>query len=153
MRVLSLSQPWLWSIDTYKGPIPKRIENRTWPCPPELIGEPIALHAAHSWDANAIAHFIKHGIDHPQRRELYAKGAITSVGTVSTVIDMGSGDVAMQIATRRLEDQMRWMFGPFAWVLVDVRRLTTPIPWRGAQGLRHLPPTTTAVIERQLETA
>lgn len=26
-------------------------------------------------------------------------------------------------------------FGPWCWVLTDVRRLPVPVPWRGAQGL------------------
>jgi hypothetical protein len=149
VRVLSLSQPWLWSIDTYVSPPggvePKRIENRSWPCPAAVIGERIALHAARSWDDDAISFFVKLGIEHPARRELYDKGKITSVATVTDVID------CTETGHRSPPPgQEYWLFGPFGWVLVDVRRLPAPIPWRGAQGLRHLPSETVLEIERQI---
>ncbi len=145
MKVLSLSNPWLWSIDTYEGPGPKRLENRSWPPHKDVIGKRIALHAAHSFDEEGIAYFIKLGIEHPQRRELYEKGKITSVATIERVIVADTDEVW------DLPDlQRRWFFGPYGWVLVDVRRLPKPIPWRGGQGLRHLPAAIVADIEEQL---
>lgn len=148
MKVLSLSNPWLWAIDTLEGPGAKRIENRSWKPPADVIGKRIALHAAHSWDDDGIAYFIRLGIEHPQRRELYAKGKITSVATVERVIDIAHDDVALW----DLPDlQRRWAFGPYAWVLVDVRRLPNPIPHRGAQGMRFLPAAIVAQIEEQLQ--
>lgn len=145
MRVLSLSQPWLWSIDSLPEPIAKRIENRSWRPPAQVIAdrEPIALHAAQSWDADAIAYFIKLGLEHPQRRELYERGVITSVVEVPDVIDCGAGEIAH-------DDQQRWLFGPFGWRLANVRRLPKPIQWRGGQGLRRLPPNIVEEINDQL---
>lgn len=141
MLVLSFSQPWLWSITDLAEPAAKRIENRTWQPPIHTIGTRIALHAAKSWDDDAIPMFIRYGIDHPGRRDLYAASSIVAVATIDRIVT----------EDRTLDpEQRRWFFGPFGWVLVDVRRLATAIPWRGAQGLRHLPPATVAEVNRQI---
>lgn len=146
MKVISLSQPWLWSIDTYIPPPgsdveAKRIENRSWSPPEADIGTRIALHAAKSWDPSGISMFVRFGIDHPQRRDLYISSAISSVATIAFV-----GTKPEHFAP----EQVRWFFGEYGWGLVDVRRLPVPIPWRGAQGMRHLPAATVAQIEEQL---
>ncbi len=140
MRFLSFSQPWLWSITELPEPIAKRIENRTWMPPISMIGQRFALHAAKSFDDDAISMFIRYGIDHPGRRELYTAGAVVGVATIDRIVT----------EPRTLGDQARWFFGPFGWVLVDVRRLAIPIPLKGAQGLRELPADVTAAIESEL---
>ena len=40
--------------------------------------------------------------------------------------------------------------GRYAWLLAEVRPLRTPLPWRGAQGLRPLPAEAVAQIEAAL---
>ena len=42
MKALSIKQPWLWAITD----LDKRIENRTWKPPQNIIGQRIALHAS-----------------------------------------------------------------------------------------------------------
>lgn len=149
MRFLSLSQPWLWSIDTYAPPPgsdveAKRVENRSWPCPSPVTGERIALHAAKSWDGDAISMFLDYGMTYPASRTMYRAGVISSVATVL---------YCSQQRERFAIGQRRWFFGPWGWALTDVRRLADPIPWKGAQGLRHLPAEITAEIESQLARA
>lgn len=147
MRVLSFSQPWLWAIT---DPIAcKLIENRSWMPPIEAIGERFALHAAKSWDEDAISFFLKLGIDHfPARRALYPVSVITGVAAIDRIVT----------EARTLPPaQARWYMGPirdgrtvYGWVLDDVRTLPTPIPRKGGQGLRYLEPATEAEINRQL---
>ena len=77
IRALSIMQPWLGAIVLGD----KRVENRTWPAPPWIRGEMIALHAGKRFDW---------GAEFPPGRNLmwYAPedlplGAITGVATVA----------------------------------------------------------------------
>ena len=56
--------------------------------PYSAIGERFAMHAAKSWDDAAISFFIRLGIEHPMRRELYPAGVITSVATIDRVVPL-----------------------------------------------------------------
>lgn len=138
MRVLSLSRPWPWAIFDLPPQQAKRIENRSVPCPRALLGQPIALHAAKSWDAKAIQFFESLGIytggkgDHPS-------GAIVGVATAARVVAIEDIDVVDP-------DQRRWCFGPWCWLLQDVRKLKVPIPRVGGLGIRILP----SEIEEQI---
>ena len=40
-----------------------------------------------------------------------------------------------------------WETGRYAWKLDTIERLTNPIPWRGGQGLRHVPQQLKAAVE------
>lgn len=140
MRILSLSQPWLWAV-LHAG---KHIENRKWQPTSAAIGQRIALHAAKSWDDIAFPFFIKLGIEHPRRREDYETSAILGVATIDRIVTDASS---------LPPDQARWFFGPFGWVLSDVRVLRHPIPRSGAQGLRHLEEAAERQVSEQLEAA
>ncbi len=109
--------------------------------PVDLIGKRIALHAAKSWDADAIPMFIRLELEHPGRKDLYETSAIVGVATIDRVVTT---------AKTLAPDQARWFFGDFGWILTDRRKLPKPIPWKGAQGLRTLPPLVEWEIERQL---
>ncbi len=147
MRILSFSNPWLWSIVSPSCRFPKKIENRSWPPPISQIGKRIALHAAKSWDDDAVGFFLRLGIDNfPARKDLYPSGVIVGVATIDRVRTCTEDERPRDIAP----EQQRWAFGPFCWVLEDVRELPTAIPFRGAQGLRELPADVTAAIEAQL---
>jgi hypothetical protein len=131
LSFISLSQPWLWSI---LSPIivggAKRIENRKWMPPIHMIGKRIALHAAKSFDEDAIGFFIRNGIDNfPNRFDSYESSAILGVATIDRVV---TEDRTLP------EDQKRWFFGPCGWVLIDVIPFVNPLPMKGAQGLRKL---------------
>lgn len=140
MKFLSFSQPWLWAI---LDPIArKHVENRVWQPPIAMIGQRFALHAAKSWDADAMAMFIRFGIDAPNRYDSYDKSAIVGVATIDRIV---TTDKTLP------PDQARWFFGPFGWILSDVRKLATPIPMKGAQGLRGLAPEIVLQINAQFE--
>lgn len=131
MRALSFSQPWLWAI-LYRG---KRIENRSWPPPIEMIGVPFALHAAKSWDRDATSFMIDLDIPGPipARQDLIAS-ALVGIATIDRVVT-SSKTLA--------EDQKRWFFETrgdgkqnYGWVLEDhVRIFENPIPATGRLGL------------------
>lgn len=72
MKVLTVRQPWAWAI-IHGG---KDIENRSWSPPSSLIGERFAIHAALSFDRQAVALIPRHLV-WPAG---YARGAI--IGTV-----------------------------------------------------------------------
>lgn len=125
MRVLSFSQPWLWAI-LHAG---KRVENRKWAPPIHMIDQRIALHAALSWDNDAVGFLMRFGIEIPGRFDSYPKGQIVGVATIDRVVT--------EVRTLTW-DQARWFFGPFGWLFTDVRELTEPIEAKGGLGLREL---------------
>lgn len=141
MKALSFSQPWLWSI-LHAG---KRVENRSWQAPHRLLPLRIALHAAKSWDDDALNFFDDIGVTgYPTGRANYVKGAIVGVATVIECVDADIG--------RHLPDvdgQRRWFFGPFGWLLDNVVELKTPIPASGALGLWNVTADVIAEIARQ----
>lgn len=139
LRFLSISQPWLWAITDLPEPQAKRIENRSWAPPPSMLGKRIALHAAKSWDASAHGFIAGRGFfNYPRNRSDYPAGVITAVATIVRVVDY-SGEPDRD--PRTLPDgQGQWLFGPYGWLLSDVRKLELPIGLRGAQGLRRLDP-------------
>jgi len=130
MRILSFSQPWCWGIFNAS----KRIENRSWLPPIECIGQRFIIHAAKSWDADAIGFFLRLGLDgFPGRKDLYPSACVVGVATITRCVT--------KVDTLP-PDQHRWYFGPCGWLLEDVRELAADdrIPWKGAQGLRHATP-------------
>lgn len=137
MRVLSFSQPWLWAI-LNAG---KRVENRTWAPPIHMIDQRIALHAAMSWDDSAIGYFTEFGIEFPARYDMYPRGQIVGVATIDRVVT--------EVRTLSA-DQARWFFGPYGWILRDVRELTEPIEHRGGLGLRELSPEVSRRVEARI---
>jgi hypothetical protein len=95
-----------------------------------MIGQRIALHAAKSWDADAIGFLLGLGIESfPSRRDLYPASCIVGVATIDYVRTSAAGFP---------EDQRKWFFGPFGWFLSDVREFATPIPATGRLGLWRL---------------
>ena len=139
MRALSLSQPWA-SVVVYG---PKRIENRPVQLATaarRLIGDVIALHAAKSWDADAVP-FIQSAApayappDHA-RGAMIGSARIVDVATIEWWRDSG----------KLVADQERWAFGPLCILLEDVRPLHRPVPCRGMLGFWTVP----AAIERAM---
>lgn len=150
MKFLSLSRPWDHAILDLPSDIAKTIENRGWLPPVELIGQRIALHAAKSFDDAAFSFFGWLGIAErfPQRYDAYPFGVIRGVATI---------DRCVSKSDTLTDAQRRWFFEKradgkqnYGWLLVDVRRLVTPVPCRGVQGLRECPPDVNAAIEAQL---
>lgn len=145
MKALSLSQPWLWAVELFASdPAGKGIENRSWPPPISMIGQRIALHAAQSWDDDAAGMFFRQLRDRqdllgrmPGARARYAKSVITCTVIIDRVVT----------ESRTLSDLQRgWFFGPYGWVLRDVRVLAEPIACSGNRKLWTLPEGLESVI-------
>lgn len=140
MKFLSLWQPWLWAILDPRAR--KWVENRDWMPKIEMIDQRIALHAAKTFDVDAVSLFLEYGIDwFPARKDMYPTGAILGVATIDRIVT----------DKRRLpEDQQRWFFGEYGWLLRDVIALPEPVPCRGERGLRVLPPDVERAVNDQL---
>ena len=145
MRALSLSQPWA-SVVVHG---PKRIENRPLSLAGgagKLVGHTIAVHAAKSWDADAVA-FIAYSAPSYTPPD-HARGALIGTARLVEVLtfrDLEAGRV--KIAA----DQIRWAFGPLCIVLDQVAAIPTPIPCRGMLGFWTLPADLEAQLATQLE--
>lgn len=149
IRGLTLIQPWCTAI-VAGG---KRVENRTWRPPPSLGrlggGELwLALHAGNAWDASGALEFIRTlWAEAPTSRNDYPAGAILGVARVARAVrlancpDVKAGKLARHGATEPAplsvpdEDLGPWAFGPWCWMLEDVRPLLEPVKVRGAMGL------------------
>lgn len=150
MKVISLSRPWPWTIFELPEPYAKRIENRSWRPPPDVIGEFIAIHAAKSWDekgATFIGNMLADGSDPLFRDDPLAHpcGVIVGVVRVVSVLDINTDTPP--------DGQRGWFFGPFGWVLDNVIAFAKPIEQTGAQGLRFLTSAVEAAVREQMAAA
>lgn len=150
MKALSLSQPWCWAV-LHAG---KHVENRSWQPPIAMIDQQIAIHAAKSWDDKAVymsaatltpltpvGYLLGHGIDtFPSRRASYDESALVGLATIDRIVTT---------ADTLAEDQKRWFFGPFGWVLKNVLALPRPIACAGKQGLWNVPEDVLGQIREQ----
>jgi hypothetical protein len=132
VRALSFSQPWLWAV-LFAA---KRVENRSWPPPIDAIGTRIALHAAKSWDPDGTPFIRRELVNQPEilagmpnARRNYPAGALVGTAVIDRVVT----------EPRRLPtEQQGWFFGPYGWILNDVRILRAPLCCNGALGLWRL---------------
>lgn len=146
MKFLSFSNPWPWVIFHPDPAVWKRIENRSWSPPIDMIGQRFAIHAAKSMDESAFSYFRELGIlDYPSRFDMYPSSAVLGVATIDRVRTGDRDHVPKDIAP----EQRKWFFGHYGWVLTDVIALS-PIKMKGGQGLRTLPPDVDALVADQL---
>lgn len=118
MKALTICQPYAHLIMLGK----KRVENRTWST--NYRGR-LAIHAGKS----------REWMDEDDLKVYpdMAFGAV--VGTAKLV------DCVLYSSVGKNDRVWAWMldhahaFGPWCWVLEDVKRLERPLTWRGAQGL------------------
>lgn len=147
-RGLTLHRPWPWCF-LHAG---KRVENRSWPAPPFLFDEWIALHAGEHFD-DAAASRMRAGDFGEAARGVLDAGVTHPAGVIFAIARLGSlrhidgGSFCDDGA--RPPDQDRWSFGPWVWALHDLRRLPKPIPARGRQRLWRLTDAQAAEIEAQ----
>ena len=131
VRGLSLTRPWPWAF--VNGPVPKRIENRSWPPPRSIMGSHwIALHAAKSWDEDD-REFIEDitGIAVPPR-DHHPHSVIFAVCRVPVYVHSNQTAFTDNVLEGR---QRRWFFGPYGWVIRDFVALVQLVACKGAQGL------------------
>jgi hypothetical protein len=170
MRCLTTKQPLAGCI----AHLDKRVENRTWRCPPQYLGTPIAIHAAAAvdkmlalgvpcsgedwaslfattaeWDAWRFWHHGRRQRDEANWPPKLALGAV-----VATAVIVGchhQSDDACEGDPRTagyLCSIWPWL-GQFHWVLDDVRLLAEQVPCRGAQRLWRLPEDVKAAVLAQ----
>ena len=145
MLALTLHRPWAWAIVGAPAPHAKRIENRSWAPWPRALGQRIALHAGRKWDqegALLVERYLAFAAsladaDHPQ--------GIIGTARIVRAFRRDAADFAALCPA----SQEHWAFGPWCWVLADVRSLPEPIPCRGRQGLWEMPSALVAKIRSQ----
>ncbi len=159
IRGLTVLQPYATAIATADprelGPdVGKVIENRGWEPWRSVVGTHIAIHAGKApfeqSDALTIARSL-YGQDASQSilRTWFARltagyGHILCVAKVAGVVRVPSDP-------KLRPSQRRWLIrGQFGWLLEDVRALSVPILFRGAQGLWQVPPDTEKQIRAQV---
>lgn len=135
MRLLTVRQPWAWAIALGE----KDVENRTWNT---HYRGPVAIHAAMSVDDDAYLFPPMHrmlseaGIRPRDVETTLVRGAIVAVADLTDVVPDSASRWAMPDALH--------------WLLANTRRLSKPIPYRGALGLTRVADATTILIESEL---
>ncbi len=145
MRGLSLWQPWA-SLVAYRE---KLHETRSWGT--AYRGE-IAIHATTKWQRECVdicrsspffAVLAKHGLLRAGDLEPRGKwpahppaampfGSIVAIAELTDCWRIGS---RVDVLSAQEMSFGNWTAGRFAWKLENVRRLTSPVPVKGAQGL------------------
>jgi activating signal cointegrator 1 len=119
MKALTVREPWATLIA--RGI--KAIENRSWPT--DYRG-PLAIHAAKTPPT-----FLREDLE--ALEEMGVTPADMTYGAVIAVAELVDCIPIHKAPAELRNDQ--FAEGPFLWILKDVRRLDTPIPWKGALGL------------------
>lgn len=170
MRSLTIRQPWAGCV----AHLDKRVENRSWRCPPTFIGERIAIHSSASvdktpilgvpcgaeewaslfasraeWDAWRFWHLGGTRRDTEHWPPKLALGAV-----VATAVIVGchlEGDAACQGDPRTAGCLCSiWaQLGQWHWQLAEVRPLAEPVPCRGRLNLWKLPDDVAAAVAEQ----
>lgn len=167
MRILTVRQPWAWAI-IHGG---KDVENRSRNLAGDYRG-PIAIHvaqvednnafslsqctetlnaAADRWVAAAVAARPKSVRSVPWGRDHGRIIGVVDLVDVHRVINT-AGRFHCETITAPTDPAASGACSPWAEkearhiVLANPRPLTKPIPYRGAQGLRHLPPDITQQV-------
>lgn len=146
MKALSIRQPWLYCITH----LDKRVENRSWSPPPELIGQRIALHASASLRVDECRDAVHLAETHPEGglpidlggfiRDM---GKIVATATLVGYVDAGTrrskprpfGEVEID---KWLDDH--WFAGRYGLILDDIQLLDFAIPCKGRLGFWNIPP-------------
>jgi hypothetical protein len=168
MRAISLWRPWPWCIFACPagGVGPKRVENRGWAPPQQVIGAEIGVHAAKTYDHEVHAFVRRIGLEMPRAealaprepggvpRPVHPEGVIVGVARVTGWVRADNGRVlgfsGVTSARANLVASSPWFFGPFGWVLDDVVALPRPVAHRGAQGLWVVQPSAARDVADQV---
>lgn len=142
MKALTLHQPWAWAI-AHAG---KRIENRSWRPPRNLIGQRIAIHQGQGWSYDQ--RIWGTSTPPPTRALLQERGMVGAVVATTEVFAFGDDSWLYHGGFASLDD-LRWYCGPVGWMLHDVRPLAQPVPCNGAQGLWTLSDELAAAVAAQ----
>lgn len=138
MLALTIHQPWAWAIVHDK----KRIENREWSPPREVVGQYIAIHAGglpRTKKAHAELGETSAAIGGPTTDKL-VYGAVVGVARVVRVLHSEPHPASPHFL---------WWVGPIGWELDNVFALDTPLPCRGQRKLWPLPESLRANVRAQ----
>jgi len=136
MKVISIKDPWATLIA--RGV--KDVENRTWST---THRGPLLIHTSLQYDRNAHADKVAAAamVDDDRVRRLrpadMPRGMIIGVATIH--------DVHHSLGARTCYNSpdgpcSLWgQYGAWHFMLSDMRRLETPVPWRGSLGIRSTP--------------
>ncbi|MFT3708065.1 MAG: hypothetical protein QM817_10450 [Archangium sp.] len=140
MLALTVWQPYAFAIAEGW----KTVENRTWAPPKQLpIGARLAIHAAaklpEADDVAGIREMLYDSRGHakgakpwhvPKLAE-FKLGCVVAVATLAAVIKTEDERIVGALPS----DQVPFYFGPFGWLLKDIKKLPVPVRARGMQGL------------------
>ena len=141
MYALTLRHPWAFAV----ARLEKRVENRSWKPPKDLIGQRIAIHGGAVPKGDALSECIV-DIQSIASKILTQEFYSTLSSPTRTWLARHNPRTVREwitpgiVATATLADVVTssdspWFFGPYGWVLKDVEPLETPVPHKGAQGL------------------
>ena len=148
-RALTLTQPWAGLVVLGI----KRIENRSWKPPKELLGRRHAVHASRKVDEEVVKFLVDELglVEHPLWRVTSAiVGSAIWHDVVSSVTGVEQFETRLEREVRdrnkfgdpvdevAFKDQQRFWMGPHAHVLRENRHYATPIPTGGARSFWHL---------------
>jgi hypothetical protein len=112
------------------------------------MGQRIALHAGKGWDERA-EQYLPPGMGTEWEPWLIKEEGIVGTAFVAgwvhvdeTGIPCGAwweGADKANLAVYREAVSSPFFFGPYGWILEDVRELVRAVPCRGKQGLWHIP--------------
>jgi hypothetical protein len=147
VKALTLWPEWIPAILHYG----KRVENRPW-----RPSGPLRDLALHSGSRVAGGGSARHAFEDVADAAWNATRQTVRPHDIETKVVLGA--IVAVVEVRRfvqLDDelepeQQRWFFGPWGWVLDNVRVLTEPVPCRGHQGLWPVPPDVEAEVRRRL---
>lgn len=140
MKAISLWQPWASLIAIGA----KRIETRHWET--RYRGQ-LAIHAAKKWNRD-----LSETCCEPEFQSALKAGGVwppsLPFGAIVATVELydcilihhaAPGALDLRLLSGHEEAFGNYADGRFAWRLRSVRRLVTPIPYRGAQGLFDVP--------------
>jgi hypothetical protein len=128
MKALSIHQPWAHAI-LHQG---KGVENRTWPT---RYRGPLLIHASKSRQSYDCVKY-RWVMDYECRLPAWSELAI---GAIVGVVDLVGCSKLVPTFCETHGEAAKWHEGPWCWELRNPRPFTTPIPYRGAQGLFDVP--------------
>ena len=133
-RGLTLTQPWAGLVASGV----KRIENRDWRPPRDLIGTDFVIHASRKIDPEVTEGLLELGLE--QQPSWTPTSSILAVATLYDFVTTERGVEHMMGKGIISNDQLRFFMGPVAFVLTNIRELVTPIPCKGNRKFWVLPP-------------
>lgn len=126
IKCVSLWQPWASFIAEGL----KHVETRGWPAPAAIIGTRIGIHAAKTRDG-ILATSCESILSDSMRRIEEEHGPLPFGAIVATAVV----EACVPVERLKADDFGDYAPGRYGWILTDVRKLETPIPYKGAQGI------------------